>query len=100
MIFEEKEYVIDDKKVILRSAKPSDAETMIQREYAIAVLTGYMNTDYYFYDQNAGYTEEDSTIPDPNTAVYYASADYENREIHIYSGIDTSKEPISTLGME
>lgn len=29
MIFEEKEYVIDDKKVILRSAKPSDAETMI-----------------------------------------------------------------------
>lgn len=78
----------------------SDAETMIQREYAIAVLTGYMNTDYYFYDQNTGYTEEDSTIPDPNTAVYYASADYENREIYIYSGIDTSKEPISTLGME
>ena len=29
MIFEEKEYVIDDKKVILRSAKPSDAETLI-----------------------------------------------------------------------
>lgn len=78
----------------------SDAETMIKREYAIAVLTGYMNTDYYFYDQNAAYTEEDSTIPDPGSAVYYASVDYENREIAIYSGTDTSKEPISTLGME
>ena len=78
----------------------SDAESMIKREYAIAVLTGYMNTDYYFYDQNVSYTEEDSTIPDPATAVYYASVSYENREILIYSGTDASQEPISTLGME
>jgi len=76
----------------------SDIEAIARREYAIAVLTNYMDTDYYYFDAGVSYLADYPDYPDPLSAVYHVTADYDAKTLTIQS--PSSSQPVTTLSMD